>query len=64
MATHKTPQPQHPPRQQSGAVAALAVTLAVLVTIWIVGAVLLIRYAPHLGELPQTSPSSETPPGR
>jgi hypothetical protein len=44
-------------------VAVLAVTLAALLTLWIVGAFLLIRYAPHLGELPNPSPSSQAPGG-
>ncbi len=44
--------------KQSRAAALLAVALTVLVTIWIVGAVLLIRYVPDLGELPTSSPSA------
>jgi len=41
--------------KQSRAVAILAVTLTALVTIWIVGTVLLVRFVPDLGELPSSS---------
>jgi hypothetical protein len=37
----------------------LAVTLAVLLALWIAGSILLIRYAPDLGELPGSDPSAE-----
>jgi hypothetical protein len=63
METYGAAQSRPERHPQSRAVIALAVTLAVLITTWIVGAILLIRYAPHLGELPQTSPSSEAPSG-
>jgi hypothetical protein len=43
--------------KQSRAVAILAVTLTALVTIWIVGTVLLVRFVPDLGELPSSSPT-------
>jgi hypothetical protein len=63
MGTYGATQTQPPKRQQTRAVAVLAVTLAALLTLWIVGAFLLIRYAPHLGELPNPSPSSQAPGG-
>jgi hypothetical protein len=47
---------RHP---QSRTVVALAVTLAVLLALWIAGSILLIRYAPDLGELPGSDPSAE-----
>ena len=57
----QTQQPTSPRRAQSRAVAVLAVTLAVLLTIWIVGSIVLIRYVPDLGELPGSNPSTEAP---
>ena len=68
MGPDTQPRPPYPPalprRPQSGAVAALAATLVALLTIWIVGAILLIRYAPDLGELPGSSPSPSAPATR
>jgi hypothetical protein len=63
MGTYEASQTQPPDRQQPRAVAVLVATLALLITVWIVGAILLINYAPHLGELPNTSPSSPSPGG-
>jgi hypothetical protein len=63
MGTYEASQTQPPDRQQSRAVAVLVATLAVLITVWIVGAILLINYAPNLGELPNTSPSNPSPGG-
>ena len=48
-----------PRRPQSRTVVALAVTLAVLLALWIAGSILLIQYAPDLGELPGSDPSAE-----
>ena len=48
-----------PRRPQSRTVVALAVTLAVLLVLWIAGSILLIQYAPDLGELPGSDPSAE-----
>jgi hypothetical protein len=51
-------------RPQQGAVVALAVTLALLLIVWIVGAYLLIQYAPDLGELPGGDSSPSPTPTR
>jgi hypothetical protein len=59
------PTQQQPRRRpQSRAVIMLAVTLAVLLTIWIVGSILLVQYAPNLGDLPGRNPSTEAPSTR
>ena len=56
------PQQQQPPRRpQSRAVAVLAATLCALIVLWIVGAILLIRFAPDLGKLPGSDPSTDAP---
>ena len=47
-----------PRRPQSRTVVALAVTLAVLLALWIAGSILLIQYAPDLG-VPGGDPSAE-----
>jgi hypothetical protein len=60
MNPYATPPQQHTPRrQQSRAVVVLAVTLGVLLTIWIVGSILLIQFVPDLGELPGSNPSTD-----
>jgi hypothetical protein len=46
-------------RPQSRTVVVLAVTLGVLLTIWIVGSILLIQFVPDLGELPGGNPSTD-----
>jgi hypothetical protein len=43
--------PSHPSRQ-ARTVVALSVTIAVLLTLWVVGTFLLINYTPSLDELP------------
>jgi predicted lysophospholipase L1 biosynthesis ABC-type transport system permease subunit len=51
-----------PSRRGPGVVAALAVTLTVLVLIWVVGAFLLVRYADKLpAPPPEPSPTSSAP---
>ena len=56
------PQQQQPPRRpQSRAVAVLALTLSALIVMWIVGSIVLINYAPDLGELPGSDPSTDAP---
>jgi hypothetical protein len=60
MDPYASPPPRRtPPHPQRGAVIGLAVTLAVLLTIWIVGSFLLVQYAPDLGELPGSDPSAD-----
>lgn len=52
-----------PSRRGPGVVAALAVTLTVLVLIWVVGAFLLVRFADKLPAPPppEPSPTSSAP---
>ena len=60
MDPYATPPQQHTsPRRQSRTVVVLAVTLGVLLTVWIVGSILLIQFVPDLGELPGSNPSTD-----
>lgn len=61
---YATEQPVRPRRPQQDAVIALGITLAVLLAIWIVGAFVLIQYAPDLGQLPGGESSPEATPTR
>ena len=53
--------PSHPSRE-ARTVVALSVTLAVLLTLWVVGTFLLINYTPGLDELPGGGPSPTASP--
>jgi hypothetical protein len=50
-----------PTRRGPGVVAALASVLALLIVIWVVGALLLVRYADRLPGAPTPSTSPTTP---